>query len=182
MSESDQNYRTKLVNAEQVQVASVFDSKLNANKAIEQVVRGTDVESQQVTLIEPDDSDFNRKLEGDSKALGKMMWYSHLLLGAAGLVVGLITAYLLVNIGPALTQQNPLATYIAVISPGIFIGLFVAGLLSLRPDRTEIIEVVRKAIKTKHYAVVVNLKSGQSVSKVRDMFRRHSSQVVESIQ
>ena len=65
MSESDQNYRTKLVNAEQVQIASVFDSKLNANTAIEQVVRGTDVESQQVTLVEPDDSDFNRKLEGE---------------------------------------------------------------------------------------------------------------------
>ena len=66
--------------------------------------------------------------------------------------------------------------------PAMLIGLFVAGLLSLRPDRTQIIEVVRKAVKAKHYAVVVNLKNGQSVSKVRDMFSRHSSQVVESIQ
>jgi hypothetical protein len=71
MCESDQNYGTKLVNAEQVQIASVLDSKLNADKAIEQVVRGNDVESQQVTVIEQKDSDFNRKLEGDSTALVK---------------------------------------------------------------------------------------------------------------
>lgn len=182
MSESEQHYRTKLVGSEQVQVASVFDTKSDANKAIEQMVRGTDVKPQQVTLIEPDDNEFNRKLEGDSESLGKMMWYSHLLLGAAGLAVGLITAYLLVNIGPALTQQNPMFTYIALVAPGIFLGVFVAGLLSIRPDRMQIIEVVRKAVKAKHYTVIVNLRSGQSVTKVREFFTRHSDHVVESIQ
>lgn len=182
MSEANQQYLTQFVNAEQIQLASVFASKHTATRAIEQVVKTTDVAPQQVMLIEPDDSEFNRKLEGDSKAIGKMMWYSHLLLGVAGLAVGLITAYLLVNIGPALTRQNPVATYIAFISPGIFIGLFVAGLLSLRPDRTQLIEVVRQAVKARKYAVVVNMREGQSVATVREYFSRHGHQVVESIQ
>lgn len=182
MSEANQLYRTQFVSAEQIQLASVFATKTLATRVIEQLVKTTDVTPQQVMLIEPDDSEFSRKLEGDSKAIGKMMWYSHLLLGVAGLAVGLITAYLLVNIGPALTRQNPVATYIALISPGIFIGLFVAGLLSLRPDRTQLIEVVRQALKARQYAVVVNMREGQSVATVRKYFSSHGNPVVESIQ
>ncbi|GGF66111.1 hypothetical protein [Alteromonas lipolytica] len=182
MSDSTPNFRTTFIPAENVQIASVYETERSARQAIKHVVDSSSIDAEQVTLIEPGDSEFNRKLEGDSKALGKMMWFSHLLLGAAGLAVGLITAYLLVSIGPALTQQNPTFTYIALISPGIFIGLFVAGLLSLRPDRTQIIEVVRQALKAQHYAVVVNLREGQSVAKIRDLFGHHSNKVVESIQ
>ncbi|NVK54407.1 MAG: hypothetical protein HWE26_02225 [Alteromonadaceae bacterium] len=177
-----QNKRSKLVDAKHIQVASIFDSKETAKDAIDTVVRSTDVDSQQITLVQPGDTEFNRKLEGDSKALGKMMWYSHLILGASGLAVGFIVAYLLVSFGPALTQQNPLATYIAMISPGVFVGVFVAGLLSLRPDRTQIIDVVRRAVKSSKYAVIVNLRHDQSVSDVSELFGRNSQKVVESIQ
>ena len=111
-----------------------------------------------------------------------MMWYSHLILGGAGLLIGMIVAYVLVEFGPALTQNNPLFTYIAMISPGIFIGLFVAGLLSLRPDRTEIIDVVREAVRNKRYAVIVNLRKGQPVDTIRELFSRHSDRVIAAIQ
>ncbi|MDC8830295.1 hypothetical protein [Alteromonas gilva] len=177
-----QNDRSKLTSAKHIQIASIFSSKETADDAIDEVVKSTDVGQQQITLVQPGDTEFNRKLEGDSKALGKMMWYSHLILGASGLVVGLIIAYLLVAYGPALTQQNPTATYIAMVSPGIFTGVFVAGLLSLRPDRTQIIDVVRQAVKRSQYAVVVNLRKDQSVSRISELFSRNSNKVVESIQ
>ena len=102
-------------------------------------------------------------------------------LGFAGLAVGLIAAFLLTQFGPALTKQNPLFTYIALISPGLFIGLFIAGLMGLRPDRNEVIQTVRHAVRYGKVALVINLKKSQSASKLSSLLRQHSDKVVESI-
>ena len=83
--------------------------------------------------------------------------------------------------GPALTQQNPLFTYIALISPGIFTGLFIAGLLGLRPDRSQIIQTVRHAVRRKKVALVINLEKSQSVSDVSQFLNNRSNTVVEAI-
>ncbi|WP_232364936.1 hypothetical protein [Salinimonas marina] len=90
-------------------------------------------------------------------------------------------AWLLVSFGPALTQNNPLFTYIAMISPGIFIGLFIAGLISLRPDRSEVIDTVRHAIRRKHFAVIVNLKQSQSPARISELLGQRSHKVVEAV-
>jgi len=80
-----------------------------------------------------------------------------------------------------LTQNNPLFTFIAMISPGVFIGLFTAGLFNLRPDRTEIIDTVRHAIRRKHFAVVVNLTKSQQASQVSSLLARRSHKVTEAL-
>ena len=110
-----------------------------------------------------------------------LLWSSHLLLGSVGLVVGLVAASLLTLFGPALTQQNPLFTYVALISPGIFIGLFIAGLIGLRPDRNQVIQTVRHAVRFGKVALVINLKKSQSSSKVSQLLKQHTDKVVESI-
>ncbi len=97
------------------------------------------------------------------------------------LVVGLVTAFLLTLFGPALTQQNPLFTYVALISPGIFIGLFIAGLIGLRPDRNQVIQTVRHAVRFGKVALVINLEKSQSSSKVSQLLKLHTDKVVESI-
>ncbi len=174
--------RADLAGVENTQLASIFAEQDKAKYTISEVIRHTPVAPEQITVISPNDPDFNRKLEGESRELGKMMWYSHLILGGAGLLIGMIVAYVLVEFGPALTQNNPLFTYVAMISPGIFIGLFVAGLLSLRPDRTEVIDVVREAVRNKHYAVIVNLRKGQPVDIISELFSKHSQRVVAAVQ
>lgn len=103
------------------------------------------------------------------------------MLGGIGLLVGLLFAFILVEFGPALTQQNPLFTYIALISPGIFTGLFIAGLLGLRPDRSQIIQTVRHAVRRKKVALVINLEKSQSVSDVSQFLNNRSNTVVEAI-
>lgn len=172
--------REAILSTAHTQVAAVFDSEASARASISEVEEATDVEDRQVTIVNPSDTNFSEKLEADSQKLGKHMWYAHLLLGAAGLLIGLFVGWLLVNFGPALTQNNPLFTYIAMISPGIFVGLFVAGLISLRPDRSEIIDTVRHAIRRKHYAVIINMKKHQSVKTVSEVLSRKSHKVVDA--
>ncbi|MCW8092140.1 hypothetical protein [Alteromonas sp. ASW11-130] len=180
-TEHHDRLKETLLDSEHLQIAAIYDTAEEARMSANELNQDTGVAPQQIVVIDPNDTHYSEKLEGSSRSIGKFMWNSHLLLGGVGLIVGLLAAFLLVNFGPALTQQNPMFTYIALISPGIFMGLFAAGLFSLRPDRTEIIETVRHALKTHHYALVVNLKKNQSAAKVAEVLKRKSSQVVEAI-
>ena len=173
--------RDAIMASQQTQIAAVFESEQDAHESVTVLTSKGNVDAKQIILIDPQDDDFSRKIEDDSEKLGKHMWYSHLWLGVGGLLLGLGVAWLLVSFGPALTQNNPLFTYIAMISPGIFIGLFIAGLISLRPDRSEVIDTVRHAIRRKHFAVIVNLKQSQSAARVSELLGQRSHKVVEAI-
>ena len=175
------NLRANVVSNGELQVAAVFPSKRKVQEVLEIVQEETSVEASQIEIIEAGDPNMSEKLERNSASIGKSMWSSHLLLGSVGLVVGLVTAFLLTLFGPALTQQNPLFTYIAMISPGIFIGLFIAGLIGLRPDRNQVIQTVRHAVRFGKVALVINLEKSQSSSKVSQLLRQHTDKVVESI-
>jgi uncharacterized protein YacL len=175
------NLRANVVSNGELQVAAVFPSKIKVQEVLEIVQEETSVEASQIEIIEAGDPNMSEKLERNSASIGKSMWSSHLLLGSVGLVVGLVAASLLTLFGPALTQQNPLFTYIALISPGIFIGLFIAGLIGLRPDRNQVIQTVRHAVRFGKVALVINLKKSQSSSKVSQLLKQHTDKVVESI-
>lgn len=181
-NQDHENIRGAIVDAQYVQIASVFTNEKDARESVNELVKTTNISREQLTVIKPNDNEFSEKLEGDSRALGKLMWHSHLILGAAGLFVGAVVAFFLVSYGPAMTQQNPFWTYLALISPGLFTGLFVAGLLSLRPDRNLIIEKVKSAIKQNRFAIVVNLRKNQSGKEVLHVLRKHSIDSVEAIQ
>ncbi|MFS1702976.1 hypothetical protein [Alteromonas sp. AMM-1] len=172
--------RSDVTGQSHAQLASIFSEYNSARSAIGDVIQKTDLTAQQITVVTPHDGQFNRLLESESKALGKMMLYSRLILGGAGLLIGVAIAYMLVAFGPHFAQAHSLGISIAAISPCVFIGLFVAGLLRLRPDETEIIDVVREAIRNKQCAVIINLRDGQSLERMRKVFAQHSERVVLS--
>lgn len=175
------NLRASIAPSEQIQVAAIFENKSKAQATAEQLATKTEIEPQQIALIDASDEAMSEKLEEESEAIGKKMWHSHLAMASIGLILGLIFAFLLVNHGPELTQRNPLFTYIALISPGIFTGLFIAGLVGLRPDRSQIVQTVRHAIRRNEVALVINLKKQQSVRTVSSFLHSHSNTVVEAI-
>lgn len=170
----------KLVGASNTQVAAVFDSEYKALNTIESLREDVGLSDNQYALIQPMDEAFNEKLEIESSKLGHRMWHSHLILGFSGLIMGMVVAFLLVSFGPELTRNNPIFTYIALISPGLFIGLFAAGLLGLRPDRTQIIEAVRNAVKRDRFALVINVNKHQSPSDIYKIVSKQSSKVIEA--
>ncbi len=178
---SNKNFRTRVVPDKELQVAAIFSSNKKVQEVIQIVTDNTNIEGSQIEVIEASDPNMSKKLERNSESIGKSMWTSHLLLGSVGLAVGLLTAFLLTQFGPALTKQNPLFTYIALISPGLFIGLFVAGLIGLRPDRNEVVQTVRHAVRYGKVALIVNLKESQSAANLSQLLNQHSDKVVESI-
>lgn len=175
------NLRGAVISSNKLQVAAIFESKQRAQQMVEIVRDNTEVEPSQIELIDAGDPYFSEKLEKSSNKIGRSLWSSHLLLGSVGLIVGMVAAFLLTQFGPALTQQNALFTYIALISPGIFVGLFVAGLMGLRPDRDHLIQSVKHAIRYGKVAMVINMRKSQSSDEVITVLDRHAGNVVESV-
>ncbi|MFZ8199988.1 hypothetical protein [Alteromonas portus] len=180
-SKGHENVRANVVSNGNIQVAAVFSSRQKVQEVLNAVQDETSIEVSQVEIVEAGDPKMSEKLERNSAAIGKSMWSSHLLLGSVGLFAGLVVAFFLTQFGPALTQQNPLFTYIALISPGLFIGLFIAGLIGLRPDRNEVIQTVRHAVRYGKVALIINLKKSQSSSEVSQLLKQHTDKVVESV-
>ncbi|WP_100656440.1 hypothetical protein [Alteromonas flava] len=138
-------------------VGAIFSERSQAKSAARQVTNNTALDGEQVHVVAPNDQQFSRKVEGKSKPIGQNMLAQHLMWGSAGLLMGMLVALLLIAYGPAFTQQNPLFTFIALISPGLFIGLFVSALFSLRPNHDVMNEQLRAAASKKQWSVVVHL-------------------------
>lgn len=175
------NVRATILSSDKLQVAAVFDSTEQAKQALQQLESEASIDSHQSEVITPSDPRLSAKLEEKSSQIASSLWTSHLALAAIGFTAGMITAFLLTQYGPALTQQNPIFTYIALISPGTFIGLFIAGLIGLRPDRSEIIRKVSDAVRSGKSALIVNLRGSQNAKAVSQILQAKSNSVVESI-
>ena len=173
--------RAAIVSSDKLQVAAIFDTTDEAKIALRRVEEETNVASHQSELIEPCDPKLSEKLEQKSSSIANTLWTSHLALSGIGFVIGMIAAFLLTQYGPALTQQNPLFTYIALISPGTFIGMFVAGLIALRPDRNEIDLNVSDAARNGKSALIINLHKSQSAKTISGLLQQQSNNVVQSI-
>jgi hypothetical protein len=173
--------RAAVVTANQLQVAAVFDKKQYAEEMVEIVSENTNIAVSQMQIIAKGDPQFSEKLEKNSTKIAKSLWFSHLALGTLGFVMGMFCAFLLTNFGPQLAQQNVLFTYIALISPGIFTGLFVAGLLGLRPDRDPLVQTIKNAVRYGNVALVINMRKSQSSSDVVSLLNQHANKTIESL-
>lgn len=116
-------------------IAFAVDESMPLNQAKALVKSRTGLNDDNIEVIDREDSAVEAKIETPPQKLGKYMLLVHLKYSFIGLVIGMSIATGLVLAEVGFTRQNIAFTYIAFISPGIFIGSFVAGLLSLNPAR-----------------------------------------------
>jgi hypothetical protein len=139
-------------------VAATYETKDDIHQAKIVLTRKLGIRESRVKIIAPSDNMEGVKLEGKSKKIGTNMLMLHVRNTLLGLVMGMIIAFLLVQYGPALTQNNPMFTYIALISPSIFIGMFFAGFRSLKPEHDIINQHAVKAQQEKYWTLLIETK------------------------
>ncbi|WP_395339189.1 hypothetical protein PN836_013870 [Ningiella sp. W23] len=138
-------------------IAAIYPNQkavLNAKTIIEREIPQT---NGAVKVIAPksDTATVTTKVKSE-KIAGNIM-FLHFAYGSIGLAIGLLLGAILVNFGPQFTQLNPTFTYIAMLSPGLFIGLFLSGLLSLKPQKDAVNMGVANAAKNKQWALYLEL-------------------------
>lgn len=129
-------------------------------------------------VIPPATDNISETLEGKSEQVAKSMFSLHFKYPMIGLALGFITALVLVLFGPALFTNSPLFTFIAFLSPGIFLGAFYAGLRSLKPERDAVNLSVVSASQKHNWTLLVQTEE-VSVSKQAIIEELQSTQSVD---
>ncbi|NWN90633.1 hypothetical protein HLV39_03840 [Marinobacter adhaerens] len=139
-------------------ISAEFDSESAANNAVDVLVRAG-IPASQTEIVRPDDPDMAIKVEPEVQGVARSLAKTHVVLGVAGLVFGLVLAALLVAVGPTLTQSSPVMTFIALGFLCPIVALLLAGAISIRPDHDPVIEKTRMANKAGRWTVVAHCAS-----------------------
>lgn len=140
-------------------VLATYTSRDKVNQAYVVLRRKLGLADASMQILGPKHSKLSETLEGNSELIGQSMLILHICYASLGLVSGLLLATLLVQYGPPLFNNSPVFTYIALISPGIFIGLFIAGLRSLKPERDPINISIVESAQAGDWALVIDTDS-----------------------
>ncbi len=162
-------------------VSGVFDSELEAKHAIDSLVHQGHIEPKYIDLVVPDDTRLQKKLEPDSKGIGKTLVKTHVKLGIAGMVVGFLLAAVPVLLGVTLFIGSATSSIITFAMFGLFLGLLLAGFISLRPDHDPVISRTRGAVCKGRWAVVVHTDDHEDQQRAKRTMREHAELVSQSL-
>ena len=120
-------------------VCAIYTDETSAKTAAESVREKAALKPDEVNILNPHDTQFDQKLENKDKKVGFFMLKAHMAFGLIGIVLGVFFAVLLAFYGPSYTQNSPIMTVIALSILGFFVGLMLAGFISLRPDQDGVV-------------------------------------------
>jgi hypothetical protein len=160
-------------------VAATFADRLSAADAAAEL--RADMPQTEVDLVRPRDADFARKMEPESQGIWRTATRSHLVLGPAGLVLGAAVAATLVTLGWPAAASSPMLATLFFATLGLFAGLMLAGLLTLRPDRGRVTLSIRRRNRAGQWAVVAHPTSPAQLQRAIVRLRKAGCTVVRSL-
>lgn len=160
-------------------VAATFADQATAAEAA--TALRADMPQVEVDLVRPRDADFARKMEPESGGIWRTAIRSHLALGPAGLLVGALASATLVVLGWPAAVTSPMLTTLFLAMLGLFAGLMLAGLFTLRPDRSRVTLSIRRRNRAGQWAVVAHPRSPAQSDWVVDRLRKAGGKVIRSV-
>ncbi|WP_404344162.1 hypothetical protein [Pseudoalteromonas mariniglutinosa] len=168
--------KTTTSNAEKAtNTAAIFNSEQQAQTALDALNNDTELMQEDIKLILPHDSNFDEKLEPEDKKIAKTLVRTHAVCAVIGIIAGTIIASLLLLSGPIFLQQYTLTTYLSLSMLCAFIGVLVAGFISLRPDHDHLTNTVRTATRNGQWAIIVHTNDRQKMTKAKHLMQPFAS-------
>jgi hypothetical protein len=158
-------------------VGAVFADGTEARRAADELVRHYGLTEDQVRVVAPGDPGLSRKLEPEQTGIAITLVKTHVLLGGAGLVLGLVLAGILVLTDVAAFASSPGYIFLVFAFFGAFFGMLLGGLLALRPDLDHLIIRVKKASRKGRWSVVVHAKDHDEEQRAKDALEKMSNRV-----
>jgi len=162
-------------------VAAVFGSEQEAKAAKQKLIDQGKIKPGVISIVKPNDSQLSKKVEPESHGIAKTLVKSHVWLGLAGTIIGLVIATILVTIGPDIAQSSPLLIYIVFIFFGAIFGLMLAGAVSLRPDHDPLITQTVEASQEHQWSVVVQTDDQDDIDLVKKLLEKSAIELSETL-
>lgn len=162
-------------------VAAVFTDASKARDVAARVRSSLQLSEAQVQVVTPTDLRPGQKLEPESQGIFRTMIRSHLILGALGAVAGAVLFAVLWARGLPLIVNSAVMAASVLVAFGAVAGLFLGGLVTLRPDHDLYIIKVREALADGHSAVVVHAFSREQSAQAAVLLGDAHGEVVSTL-
>lgn len=162
-------------------VAAVFATAAAARDAAREVADALALDAGQVKVITPDDPHPGRKLEPESRGIWHTIVIAHVKLGIAGAVLGLVAFAIAYAMGIRFVTSSPVATALVLLFFGTVAGLFMGGLVSLRPDHDRYVLAAHEATEQGRTTVVVHAFNTAQADQAADFLRGQGGEVTSTL-
>jgi hypothetical protein len=148
-------------------ISGSFARCADAEAVVGELRRQAAFSEDEVDLIEPGDPAADRKFLPDSAGVRRSLVHWHLVLGAAGLAIGVIVAIVLIVAGIELFELSPGYTFLVTVFFGTLFGLLLGGLVSIRPDQGHAAAEIKDRSAVGCWTVVVHCHSRDQTALAR---------------
>ncbi len=137
-------------------LAGFFDTQEGLERVSSELRRLSGLQNTQLWVVHPHDSDFERKLEPETQGVARTAVRAHLVLGAVGMVAGVVLFAVLYSMGVPAVRASPFYSAGAIIVFVAVAGLLLGGLVTARPDHQIVIRAVDEATKAGRWSLVMH--------------------------
>ena len=150
-------------------IAAFFATEREAAQVAEDLRSGAEMQTTQLTLVSPFDTDWAKKIEPESQGVSRTAWRSHAILGIIGLIIGLAVWLILFWSDVLTITSTPLMSAVAFMFFASIAGLLLGGLVTIRPDHERVIRKVKKASDDGRWSLIMHPRDPVQCDKVLAM-------------
>ncbi|HZH57505.1 hypothetical protein [Yanghanlia caeni] len=161
--------------------AAFFDTERELDEVSAELRRVSGLQNTQLWVVPPHDAGYERKLEPETQGVVRTAVRSHLVLGAIGLVAGVLIWGVLYLMGLPAIVSSPFYSAAAVIAFSTVAGLLLGGLVTARPDHQIVIQAVGSATAQGRWSLVAHPRNEEQCKAVEAVLQAAAVENVRSI-
>lgn len=162
-------------------VAAIFDNEISAKRAAKALGDATNLREAQIFVVGPNDKHPGWELEPEDKGIWRTLLRSHIWLGIAGALGGVVFFLVLFGLNILFITQNAITSAALFVGFGAVAGMMLAGLITLRPDHMPYISMATSALRSGKYVVAVHAITTQQMNEANNVLENMDVDTVSSL-
>ena len=142
-------------------LAGFFDTQEALDKVSSDLRRVSGLQNPQLLVVRPYAADFERRLEPETQGVARTAVRAHSILGALGLLAGLLLWAVLYGLGVPAIVSSPYYSGGAIVAFAAVGGMLLGGLVTARPDHQIVIQAVDNATKAGRWSLIMHPRDEQ---------------------
>lgn len=159
---------TNVLSGEQsnTKIVAVFKTKRAAEQCA-QVLQQHGLDPNQLDVVGPNESHYDRKLEPEDQGVKRTAVKAHVRLGLVGFIIGWLIWGGLYFMGNTLVTSGPFTSLIPIVFVSTVAGLLWGGAVTMRPDHQTVVQTVDSAVHEGLWPLIIHSRSGEQTHLVR---------------